>query len=150
MDFLNLAIAFALVPLVQGSVQIFKGDNWSKWVTRVFTLLVAMVLVYLVRMAGIPEVSAQLANLYFAALTAIGAALIAMGLYSQQKNDITAKIAKSESNVTVPSELVDVKAGEPGTTSTVPTAPVSNMPSMNQFPPVVDPTLPQPEPEEDL
>lgn len=139
MDLINLGIAFALVPFTQGLVQVLKHDKWSDWVKRVLTVLVAMGLVYLVRMSGIPEVSAQLANLYYTALTAIGTALIAMGLYSQQKGDIMTKIAKSESSVKVPSELMDAKQGDPGNT----------MPSVEGFPPVIPQVTHEPIPEDD-
>ncbi len=107
MDFLNFGIILALVPIIQATVQGLKRDSWSTWTTRVFALVISLLITFVVRQSGIPEISESLFNNWFAGLTALVAWLMAMGLYSQTRTDVANKIAKSESNVTVPSEVVD-------------------------------------------
>lgn len=108
MEFLNFGIILALTPICQGLVQLFKQDNWADWTKRLLSLVLGLLLAFAVREAQIPQISELLGNYYLTAITGVVVALMASGLYSQQKTDIVNKIAQSTTNVTVPSELVDV------------------------------------------
>ena len=108
LSFLNFGLILALVPICQGVVQMVKSDNIPPYLTRILSLVVGIALVFLVRLSGVEGVSDVIENPYLAGLTGLVVALIASGSYNMTKNDIVNKIAKSTSDVTVPSELVDV------------------------------------------
>ena len=129
MEFLNFGIILALVPICQGLVQMFKQDKWPTIVTRLLTFVIALGLTFAVREANIPDISNLLGNYYLAGITGAVVALMAAGLYSQAKADIVSKIAKSESTITVPSELVDATKEDPAST-------------LNDYPPEADPFNP--------
>ncbi len=112
----NFAIVLSLVPICQGLVQMLKHDKMGSYGVRVLTLVIGLALTFLVRQGDIPGFSESLKNLYLSGLTGLVVAMIASGAYNMTKNDIVNKIAKSTSDVTVPSELVDLNEGDPAST----------------------------------
>ena len=94
-----------------------KSDNMPTYFTRLLSLVVGVALVFLVRQSNVEGVSDVISNPYLAGLTGLVVALIASGSYNMTKSDIVNKIAKSTSDVTIPSELVDVKKEDPASTS---------------------------------
>src|SRR6185436_2160917 len=113
----NFAIVLSLVPLCQGLVQMLKHEKMGTYGVRVLTLVIGEALTFLVRQGAIPGFSESLQNPYLAGLTGLVVALIASGFYNMTRNDIVNKIAKSTTDVTVPSELVDVDKNDEASTS---------------------------------
>ena len=118
-EFLNLAIISALVPFCTGLVQLLKTDKWPSYLTKYLSLVVGLALAFLVREAGIQGVSEAMQNLYLCALTGIAVALTSSGLFGMVKTDVVKQIAKSESDITVPSELVGADKNDPKSVSNV-------------------------------
>ncbi len=85
-----------------------KSDSFPSYIIRPLSLVVGLALAFLVRQANVDGVSDAIQNPYLAGLTGLVVALIASGSYSMTRNDIVNKIAKSTTDVTVPSELVEV------------------------------------------
>lgn len=105
----NFAIVFALVPICQGVVQLLKNDNFSSYIVRLLSLIVAETLVFLVRQANVEGFSGSLQNPYLAGLTGLIVALIAAGLYDSQKAGIVKQIAESQQDITVAKPMVGVE-----------------------------------------
>ncbi len=113
LSFLNFGLILALVPICQGLVQVLKTDNMPSIFVRWLSLFIGIVLVFMVKLSNVPGISEMINNPFLAALTGIVVALIASGAYDMTKRDIVNKIAQSTTDVTVPSELVDVKKEDP-------------------------------------
>ncbi len=116
LSFLNFGLILALVPICQGVVQMIKSDKFPSYVTRLLSLVVGLGLTFLVRQANVDGISSAIQNPYLAALTGLVVALIASGFYDMARKDIVNTIAQSTSDVTVPSELLDVKKEDEAST----------------------------------
>ncbi len=110
---INFAIVLALVPICQGLVQMLKHEKMGNYGAKILAFIVGIGLTFLVREGNLPGFSASLENPYVAVLTGLVVALIAAGFYDMQKAGIVKQIALSESDITVPSELVGADKDSP-------------------------------------